>query len=59
MKDIIGYETLCKKDKKSELALIINDRFIINLKSDGESDEGFLKGVAKDMKLGDHYKNND
>jgi hypothetical protein len=51
IKDVKAYETIYKKDKRSELALIVADRFVINLKSDGENDENFLRSVAKDMKL--------
>jgi hypothetical protein len=51
IKDVKAYETIYKKDKRSELAVIVADRFVINLKSDGENDESFLRSVAKDMKL--------
>jgi hypothetical protein len=51
IKDVKGYETIYKKDKRAELALVVADRFIVNLKSEGENDEGFLRGIAKSMKL--------
>ena len=52
-KDVKGYETIYKKDKKAELALVISDRFVINLKAEGENDESFLKNIAKSMRLGE------
>jgi hypothetical protein len=51
IKDVKAFETIYKKDKRSELSLIVGDRFVVNLKSDGENDENFLRSVAKDMKL--------
>lgn len=53
MKDVKGYETIYKKDKRAELVLVVGDRFIIDMKSEGENDENFLRSVAKNMKLGD------
>jgi hypothetical protein len=49
--DVKAYETIYKKDNRSELAVVIGDRFMVNLKSDGNNDENFLRSVAKDMKL--------
>lgn len=51
MKDVKAYETIYKKDKRAELVLVVGDRFIVDLKSNGEEDEGFLRSVAKNMKL--------
>ena len=51
IKGVGAYETIYKKEKRSELTLIVGDRFIINLKSEGENDESFLRSVAKSMKL--------
>jgi hypothetical protein len=51
IKDVKAYETIYKKDKRAELILVVGDRFVIDLKSDGEGDENFLRSVAKDMKL--------
>jgi hypothetical protein len=51
VKDVKGYETIYKKDNRSELVLVVGDRFVISLKSDGNNDENFLRSIAKDMKL--------
>jgi hypothetical protein len=52
IKDVKAYETVYKKDKRQELVLVVADRFIVDMKSQGESDEGFLQSIAKNsMKL--------
>jgi len=51
MKDVVGYETIYKKDSRSHLVVIVADRFFIELDSEGNNDENFLKGIAKSMKL--------
>lgn len=52
LKDVKAYETIYKKDKRQELVLVVADRFIVDLKAEGESDENFLRSVAKNnMKL--------
>lgn len=53
IRDVKAYETIYKKDNRSELVLVVGDRFVIDLKSNGESDENFLRSVAKNMKLGE------
>ena len=49
--DVKAYETIYKQDKRSELVLVVGDRFVINLKSNGENDEGFLRSIARNMNL--------
>jgi hypothetical protein len=51
IKDVKAFETIYKKDKRGELVLVVGDRFIVELKNDGEADENFLRSVAKNMKL--------
>lgn len=51
MKDVKAYETIYKKDKRAELVMVVGDRFIVELKSDGDNDENFLRSVAKNMNL--------
>jgi len=52
IKGVSAYETIYKKDKRAELSLVVGDRFIINMSSNGDNDPGFLSGIAKDMDLG-------
>ena len=52
LKDVYAYQTTYKTEPKSELIIIVNDRFMISLNSDGENSESFLKDVAKQMSLG-------
>jgi hypothetical protein len=52
VKDVKSYETIYKKDKRSELVLVVGDRFVIQLNNNGEEGENFLRSVAKNMKLG-------
>lgn len=51
VKDVKAYETIYKKDKRAELILVVGGRFIVDLKSDGEENEDFLRSVARNMKL--------
>lgn len=51
IKDVKAYETIYKKDKRAELVLVVGGRFIVDLKSEGEENEEFLRSVAKNMKL--------
>jgi len=53
MKDVNAYETIYKKDKRAELVLVVSQRFIINVKTEGENDESFITSVAKSMRLND------
>jgi len=53
MKDVVGYETIYKKEPRSHLVVIAADRFFIELDCEGNNDESFLKGIAKSMKLSD------
>src|SRR4051812_35994303 len=50
MKHIYAYQVTYKTEKKSELVVIVNDRFMINLDSEGENDGRFLRDIAKHMK---------
>jgi hypothetical protein len=51
VKNVAAYETLYKTEKRAEMVLVAGDRFIINIESSGEGDEGFIKSVAKSMNL--------
>ena len=51
IKDVYAYQTTYKVEKKSELVLVVAERFYITLNSDGENSESFLKDIAKNMKL--------
>ncbi len=51
IKDVNAYQTTYKTEKKSELVLVVGERFYITLESDGENSESFLKDIAKNMKL--------
>jgi hypothetical protein len=51
IKDVVAYETIYKKEPRSKLVLIVADRFFVELDSDGNNDENFLRGIAKNMKL--------
>ena len=53
IKDAVAYETIYKKEPRSKLVLIVADRFFVELESDGNNDESFLRGIAKNMKLSD------
>ncbi len=53
IKDAVAYETIYKKEPRSKLVVIVADRFFVELESDGENDESFLRGIAKNMKLSD------
>jgi hypothetical protein len=47
LKDVKAYETIYKKDKRQELMLVVADRFIVDMKAEGEEDENFLRNIAK------------
>ena len=51
IKDVYAYQTTFKVEKKSELVLVVAERFYITLNSEGENGESFLKDIAKNMKL--------
>ena len=51
IKDVYAYLTTYKTEKKSELVLVVGQRFYITLNSDGENGDSFLKDIAKSMKL--------
>ena len=51
MKDVYAYQTTFKVEKKSQLVLVVAERFYITLNSEGENSESFLKDIAKNMKL--------
>ena len=53
VKDVAAYETIYKKEKRAELAVVAGDRFLISVKSDGDGDEDFIKSIAKNIKLGE------
>jgi hypothetical protein len=53
VKDVAAYQTIEKKDNRSELVLVVADRFIINIKADGDSDGSMVTSIAKSMKLGE------
>ena len=48
-----GDETVFKQDPRAELTLVVVDRFLIQLQSEGSSDVDALKKVAKGMRLAD------
>lgn len=51
IKDVFAYQTIYKTEKKSELVLVVGQRFFITINSDGENNDSFLKDIAKNMKL--------
>ena len=51
VKGVAAYETIYKTVKKSEMVLVAGDRFIINIESNGQGDEDFIKSVAKSISL--------
>jgi hypothetical protein len=51
VKNVAAYETLYKTEKKADMSLVAGDRFIINIESNGEGDEAFIRSVAKSMNL--------
>ena len=51
IKDVSGYETIYKTEKRQDLTIVIADRFFITLEGHGEEDANFLHGVAKSLKL--------
>lgn len=53
VKDVAGYETVYKTEKRQELTVVIADRFFITLEGHGEDDAAFLHNVARMMKLGE------
>ena len=53
LRDVTGYETVFKQDPRAELTLVVVDRFLIQLQSEGSSDVEALKKVAKGMRLAD------
>jgi hypothetical protein len=50
--NVAAYETLYKKEKKAEMAVVVADRFLITIRSDGDGDEDFIQSVARDINLG-------
>jgi hypothetical protein len=52
VKDVFAYQTTYKTEPRSELAIVMADRFFIQLESNGETGEAFLRDVAKNMPLG-------
>jgi hypothetical protein len=52
IKDVFAYQTTYKTEPRSELAIVMADRFFIQLESDGETGEAFLRDVAKNIQLG-------
>ena len=51
IKNVAAYETLYKTEKRAEIVLVAGDRFIINIESNGDGDEDFIKSVAKGINL--------
>ena len=51
VKEVAAYETIYKKEKKAEMAIVAGDRFLISVESNGDGDEDFVKSVAKNIKL--------
>jgi hypothetical protein len=50
-KDASAYASIYKKENRSEIIVVVADRFFINIDSDGNSDEAFIKSVAKSISL--------
>lgn len=50
---VAAYETVYKTEPRAELILIVMDRFMIQLESEGSSDIELLKNAARNMKLED------
>jgi len=53
IKDVSAFGTQYKKEPNAELVVIVADRFLVQLHSNGSNDLEWLKGVAKGMKLGE------
>ena len=53
VKDVAAFATQHKKEPNAELVVIVADRFLVQLHSNGNNDMEWLKGVAKGMKLND------
>jgi hypothetical protein len=53
LRDVTGYETVFKQDPRAELTLVVVDRFLIQMQSEGSSDVEALKNVARGMRLAD------
>jgi hypothetical protein len=51
LKDVTAFQTIYKKDPRGELALIVGDRFLIQIESQGSNDPQLLSSVAGGMKL--------
>jgi hypothetical protein len=50
-KDAAAYGTIYKKDNRSEIVVVVADRFLITIDSNGNNDEAFIKSVAKSIDL--------
>lgn len=53
MKDVVAYETVYKQEPRAELTLIVGDRFLVQIESEGSNDPDLVRSVAKSLRLGD------
>jgi hypothetical protein len=53
IKDVGAYETIYKDGSRAELAIIVADRFFVNIQSNGDNSPETVRSVAKSMKLGE------
>ena len=51
IKGVAAYETVYKQDQRAELVVVVGDRFLIQLETDGTNDVDLLKKAARSMKL--------
>jgi hypothetical protein len=50
-KDVSAYATIYKNEPKADMIIVVSDRFIVHVESEGENGEEFLKSIAGNMKL--------
>jgi hypothetical protein len=50
-KDVSAYATIYKNEPKADMIMVVSDRFIVQVESEGENGEDFLKSVAGNIKL--------
>lgn len=51
IKDVAAYETIYKDGSRAELAIVVADRFFVNIESNGDNSADLVRSVAKNMKL--------
>jgi hypothetical protein len=51
IKDVSAYETIYKDGSRAQLAIIVADRFFINIDTEGDNSSDLIRSVAKNMKL--------